>query len=133
MAKRRVYQIPTLFSLKGSVSPEVYEKLLTHLAAAVRDGLPIAFGTDAGVIKHGENAKEFGELAALGLKPLDAIRTATLEAAKAVGLGGQIGTLKAGAFADIIAVEGNPLIDLNALQKVTFVMKAGQPVDRSTL
>lgn len=131
MAKRRVYQLPTLFSLKGSVAPEVYEKLQKHLTAAVRDGLPIAFGTDAGVIKHGENAKEFVELAALGLKPLDAIRTATLEAAKAVNLGGQIGTLKVGAFADIIAVDGNPLNDLTALQKVTFVMKSGQAVDRS--
>ena len=133
MAKRRIYQIPTLFSLKGSVSPEVYEKLQKHLAAAIRDGLPIAFGTDAGVIKHGENAKEFLELAALGLKPLDAIRTATVEAAKAVGLDGQTGTLKTGLFADIIAVEGNPLTDLNALQKVKFVMKAGRPVDRNTL
>jgi len=133
MAKRRVYQIPTLFSLKGSVPPEVYEKLRAHLAAAIRDGLPIAFGTDAGVIKHGENAKEFAELAALGLKPLDAIRTATVDAATAVGLGGQIGTLKTGAFADIIAVEGNPLNDLTALEKVKFVMKAGRPVDRNTL
>jgi imidazolonepropionase-like amidohydrolase len=133
MAKRRVYQIPTLFSLKGSVPPEVFEKLQQHLAAAVRDGLPIAFGTDAGVIKHGENAKEFAELAALGLKPLDAIRSATVDAAKAVGLEGQIGTLKTGAFADIIAVDGNPLSDLSALEKVKFVMKAGRPVDRNTL
>ena len=133
MAKRGVYQIPTLFSLKGSVSPEVYEKLRNHLAAVVGDGLPIAFGTDAGVIKHGENAQEFVELAALGLKPLQAIRTATVDAAKAVGLGGQIGTLKPGALADIIAVEGNPLTDLSALQKVRFVMKAGRPVDRNTL
>jgi imidazolonepropionase-like amidohydrolase len=133
MAKRRVYQIPTLFSLKGSVPPEVFEKLQRHLASAVRDGLPIAFGTDAGVIKHGENAKEFAELAALGLKPLDAIRAATVEAANAVGLGGQIGTLKAGAFADIIAVEGNPLHDLSAFQKVKFVMKAGKPINQDTL
>jgi imidazolonepropionase-like amidohydrolase len=133
MAKRRVYQIPTLFSLKGSVPPEVYEQLRNHLAAVVGDGLPIAFGTDAGVIKHGENAKEFGELAALGLKPLEAIRTATIHAANAVGLGGQIGTVKPGALADIIAVEGNPLTDLTALQKVKFVMKAGRPVDRNTL
>jgi imidazolonepropionase-like amidohydrolase len=133
MAKRRVYQIPTLFSLKGSVPPEVYEQLRNHLAAAIGDGLPIAFGTDAGVIKHGENAKEFAELAALGLKPLEAIRTATIHAASAVGLGGQIGTVRPGAFADIIAVEGNPLTDLTALQKVKFVMKAGRPVDRNSL
>jgi imidazolonepropionase-like amidohydrolase len=132
MAQRRVFQIPTLFSLKGSVPPAVYEKLQKHLAAAVRDGLPIAFGTDAGVLRHGQNAKEFIELAALGLKPLDAILAATVEAAKAVGLEGKTGMLKAGALADIIAVEGNPLDDLTALQKVTFVMKAGRPVDLKT-
>jgi imidazolonepropionase-like amidohydrolase len=61
------------------------------------------------------------------------IRTATVDAANAVGLGGQIGTLKTGAFADIIAVEGNPLTDLSALQKVKFIMKAGRPVDRNSL
>lgn len=133
MAQRRVFQIPTLFSLKGSVPPAVYEKLQQHLAAAVRNGLPIAFGTDAGVIPHGQNAKEFIELAALGLKPVDAIRAATVEAAKAVGLGGQTGVLKVGALADIIAVERNPLNDLSALQKVTFVMKVGRPVDRTSL
>jgi imidazolonepropionase-like amidohydrolase len=133
MAQRRVFQIPTLLSLKGSVPPAVYEQLQKHLGAAVRDGLSIAFGTDAGVLRHGENAKEFMELAALGLKPVEAIRTATVEAAKAVGLGGQTGVLKVGTLADIIAVEGNPLNDLTALQKVTFVMKAGQPIDRSTL
>jgi imidazolonepropionase-like amidohydrolase len=133
MAKRHVYQLPTLFSLKGSVPPEVFEKLQKHLAAAVRDGLPIAFGTDAGVIKHGENAKEFAELIALGMKPIDAIRTATLKGASAVGLADQIGVLKTGAIADVIAVEGNPLTDISALQKIKFVMKAGRPVDRNTL
>lgn len=133
MARRQIYQLPTLFSLKRSVDAGLYEKLRAHLAGALGDKLPIAFGTDAGVIKHGNNAKEFLELAALGMKPIDAIRTATVEAAKAVGLGGQIGVLKNGLRADIIAVEGNPLDDLNALQKVTFVMKAGQPIDRDTL
>jgi imidazolonepropionase-like amidohydrolase len=67
------------------------------------------------------------------LKPIEAIRAATVEAAKAVGLPGEIGVLKGGALADIIAVEGNPLNDLSALQKVTFVMKAGQPINRDTL
>lgn len=133
MVQRPAFQIPTLFSLKKSVTPELYEKLRAHLTVAVRDGLPIAFGTDAGVIRHGQNAKEFIELAALGLKPLEAIRTATLKAAKAVGLADQIGVLKRAALADIIAVEGNPLDDLSALQKVTFVMKAGRPIDLTTL
>jgi imidazolonepropionase-like amidohydrolase len=133
MAQRRVFQIPTLFSLRASVPATVYDKLKKHLGAAFREGLPIAFGTDAGVIRHGQNAKEFAELAGTGLKPIEAIRAATVEAAKAIGRPGQIGVLKGGALADIIAVEGNPLDDLALLQKVKFVMKAGQPVDLSTL
>jgi len=128
MKSRRVYQLLTLFSLKGMAPPTVYEKLQRHLTAAIRDGLPITFGTDAGVIRHGENAKEFLELAAVGLTPRDAIRAATVEAAHAVGLSGQVGVLRVGALADIIAVEGNPLIELTALQKVRFVMKEGQVV-----
>jgi imidazolonepropionase-like amidohydrolase len=133
MAQRRVFQIPTLFSLRANVPATVYDKLQKHLGAAFREGLAIAFGTDAGVIRHGQNAKEFVELAGTGLKPIEAIRTATLDAAKAVGLADQIGVLKGGAVADIIAVEGSPLADLTLLQKVKFVMKAGQPVDLSTL
>jgi imidazolonepropionase-like amidohydrolase len=128
MKSRRVYQLLTLFSLKGRASPTVYQKLQQHLTAAIRDGLPIAFGTDAGVIRHGENAKEFLELAAVGLTPRDAIRAATVEAAHAVGLSGQVGVLRVGALADVIAVEGNPLVDLTALQKVRFVMKEGRVV-----
>ena len=133
MAQRRVFQVPTLFSLRANVAATVYDKLQKHLGAAFREGLPIAFGTDAGVIRHGQNAKEFFELVGMGLKPIEAIRTATVEAAKAVGLPDQIGVLKGGALADIIAVEGNPLNDLSALQKVKFVMKAGQPVDLTAL
>jgi imidazolonepropionase-like amidohydrolase len=133
MAQRHVFQLPTLFSLKKNVNASLYEKLRAHLAASVRDGLPLAFGTDAGVIRHGNNAKEFIELAALGLTPIEAIRTATTQAAAAVGLANQIGVLKSGIRADIIAVEGSPLNDLAALQKVTFVMKAGQPVDLASL
>ncbi len=129
MAQRRVFQLPTLFSLKKS-TPAVYEQLQRHLTAAVRDGLPIAFGTDAGVIPHGANAKEFPELAAIGLTPLESIRAATVQAAEVVGMAGQIGVLKTGALADIIAVEGNPLTDLLALQKVKFVMKGGRVVER---
>jgi imidazolonepropionase-like amidohydrolase len=128
MVSRRTYQLLTLFSFKGKSPPTLYEKLQLHLTAAIRDGLPIAFGTDAGVIRHGENAKEFLELAAVGLTPQDAIRAATVEAAQAVGLSGRVGVLRVGALADVIAVEGNPLIDLTALQKVRFVMKEGQVV-----
>jgi hypothetical protein len=126
MASRRIYQLLTLFSLKGRASPTVYQKLQRHLMIVIRDGLPIAFGTDAGMIRHGQNAKEFLELAVVGLTPQDAIRAATVEAAHTVGLSGRVGVLRVGAIADVIAVEGNPLIDLTALQKVRFVMKEGR-------
>ena len=69
----------------------------------------------------------------IGATTAVAIGTAAIAAANAVGLGGQIGTLKTGTAADIIAVEGNPLNDLSALQKVKFIMKAGRPVDLKTL
>jgi imidazolonepropionase-like amidohydrolase len=130
MKRRGVYQLPTLFSLKTAAAPAIYEQLQRHLAAAVRDGLPVAFGTDAGVIRHGENAQEFLELAAISMSPLAAIRSATVEAAKAVGLERQVGVLRPGALADVIAVQGNPIVDLSALQRVTFVMKDGAIVPR---
>ena len=128
MKHRRVYQLLTLASLKQS-APDAYGKLREHLRGAIREGLPVAFGTDAGVIPHGENAKELFELAAIGLTPLEAIRAATMHAAAAVGLEGKVGVLKVDALADIIAVEGNPLLDLGALQKIKFIMKEGQEIE----
>ena len=128
MKTRRVQQLPTLWSFKRGNPPELYERLRAHMASAARLGLPIAFGTDAGVIVHGTNATEFVELEAIGLTKAAAIRAATIDAARAVGMEGQIGVLEAGKFADVIGVTGNPLDDLRALQKVTFVMKGGAVV-----
>ena len=128
MKQRRVRQLTTLSSLKQANPPALYERLRTHMADAVRAGLPIAFGTDAGVIPHGSNASEFFELEAIGLSRTDAIRAATVHAAEAVGLGGEIGVLEKGRLADVIAVNGNPLEDLHALQSVRFVMKGGVAV-----
>ncbi len=118
-----VYQLTTLSSLRKAAP---FESLRSHLRGAVRLGLPLAFGTDAGVIPHGANAGEFAELSAIGLAPAAAIRAATLAAARAVGLEGQVGTLRPGAFADVIGVDGNPLEDLTALGRVRFVMKGGR-------
>ena len=125
MKVRDVRQLPTLWSFKQGNPPALYEQLRAHMAGAVRDGLPIAFGTDAGVIPHGSNANEFLELESIGLSRIDAIRAATIHAAKAVGMAGDVGVLRQGTLADIIAVRGNPLDDLRALQNVTFVMKGG--------
>jgi imidazolonepropionase-like amidohydrolase len=125
MKTRDVRQLPTLWSFKRGNPPELYEQLRTHMAGAIRGGLPIAFGTDAGVIPHGSNANEFLELEAVGLSRLEAIRAATIYAAKAVGMASDVGALDKGKLADVIAVRGNPLEDLRALQSVTFVMKGG--------
>ena len=125
MKQRGARQLTTLWSFKRANPPALYEQLRAHMTDAVRGGLPIAFGTDAGVIPHGSNASEFLELAAIGLSQADAIRAATVHAAEAVGLAGEIGVLEKGRLADVIAVSGNPLDDLRALQSVKFVMKSG--------
>jgi imidazolonepropionase-like amidohydrolase len=124
MKARAIPQLPTLFSLSGN-TPERVSALKTHIRGAVAAGLPIAFGTDAGVIPHGQNAREFEHLASIGLDAPSAIRSATLSAARAVGMPDDIGTLSRGRLADVIGVEGDPLRDLGALQRVRFVMKDG--------
>jgi imidazolonepropionase-like amidohydrolase len=129
MKQRGILQLPTLFSFAGG-KPEALRALQDHLRGAVAAGLPIAFGTDAGVIPHGENAREFEHLAAIGLDPRAAIRAATVSAAAAVGLSKDVGVLSPGRLADVIGVVGNPLEDVRLLQKVQFVMKEGVIVKR---
>lgn len=92
---------------------------------AVAAGIRIAFGTDAGVFPHGQNAREFAAMVQLGMKPADAIRSATLAAAQLLGVEDR-GLLAAGKLADVIAVRGNPLEDVTTLQHVVFVMKGGR-------
>jgi imidazolonepropionase-like amidohydrolase len=129
MKQRGIFQLPTLFSFAGG-KPEALRALQDHLRGAVAAGLPVAFGTDAGVIPHGENAREFEHLAAIGLDPRAAIRAATVSAAAAVGLSKDVGVLSPGRLADVIGVVGNPLDDVRLLQKVQFVMKEGTIVKR---
>jgi imidazolonepropionase-like amidohydrolase len=88
-------------------------------------GAPIAFGTDAGVYPHGDNAKQFATMVAWGMTPIEAIRAATLEAAKLLGLSGKVGDLAPGDYADVVAVSGDPLADVGTLQRVRFVMQGG--------
>lgn len=126
MKQRGVYQLSTLFSLERSGPPPAVDALREHVGPAVRAGLPLAFGTDAGVIRHGTNAREFDALRAAGLSPADLIRAATVSAARALGMAGEVGRLMPGHFADIIAVSGNPLDDPSALGRVVFVMKGGR-------
>ncbi len=88
-------------------------------------GVLMAFGTDAGVYPHGDNAKQFAKMVQWGMTPLEAIRAATLEAAKLLGKPDDIGSLAPGHYADLIAVEGDPLSDVTTLERVKFVMQNG--------
>ena len=92
---------------------------------AVQAGVKMAFGTDAGVYPHGDNAKQFFYMVKFGMTPAQAIRAGTSSAADLIGRAKDVGTIEAGKFADIIAVTGDPLADVRALEHVDFVMKGG--------
>ncbi|PKD42421.1 metal-dependent hydrolase family protein [Rhodohalobacter barkolensis] len=92
---------------------------------AYRYGVKIAFGTDAGVFHHGDNAKEFGFMVEAGMPEIEALLSATQTASVVLGLENEIGSIEAGKSADIIAVSGNPLSDISVLENVNFVMKEG--------
>lgn len=95
---------------------------------AVELGVPLAFGSDAGVFPHGLNARQFAYMVANGMTPLQAVRSATVEAAKVLGKEGELGTLRTGAYADLIAVSGSPLEDVRVLESVAGVIKGGVEV-----
>jgi imidazolonepropionase-like amidohydrolase len=95
---------------------------------AYKKGVNILFGTDAGVFKHGLNAKEFGYMVEVGMPPMEAIQSATLVPAKLLKVDDLYGSLSKGKKADIIAVENNPLDDISTLENVIFVMKHGNIV-----
>jgi imidazolonepropionase-like amidohydrolase len=92
---------------------------------AAKAGVKIAFGTDAGVYPHGWNAKQFAHMVKWGLTPMQAIQAATVSAADLLGWNDKVGVIAPGAFADIIAVDGDPLKDVTELERVKFVMKGG--------
>jgi imidazolonepropionase-like amidohydrolase len=93
---------------------------------AYKAGVPIAFGTDAGVFRHGENAREFVYMSEAGMPVKDILKAATITNATILGKGDVLGQLKPGFRADIVAVKGNPLKDVTTLKDVLFVMKDGQ-------
>ena len=100
--------------------------MLDMLRRAHEGGVNVAFGTDTGVSRHGDNAKEFGLMVEAGFTPEEAIRSATVVAAEHLQMSKDIGTLEAGKFADLIAVKTDPLKDIQALETVDFVMKGGK-------
>jgi imidazolonepropionase-like amidohydrolase len=116
--------------------PEMYRKKEIDLAKvsfdnmsrAMKAGVKIAFGTDAAVYPHGLNARQFAVYVKMGFTPLQAIQSATVNAADLLGWSDRIGAIEAGKFADIIAVEGDPTQDITTLERVKWVMKGGEVV-----
>lgn len=123
-----VFVIPTLASLTAGDTSAVGRGLVAAIGRAYRANVTLVFGTDGGVLPHGQNAQEFAALTAAGVSPLDAIRAATVNAARAFRLADSVGTIAAGSVADIIAVDGDPLTDISALTRVAFVMQRGRVV-----
>jgi len=101
------------------------EKMEVVLREAIRRGVKMAMGTDAGIMPHGDNAKEFGYYVRMGMTPMQAIETGTVSAAALLDMGDEIGHLASGMAADIVATDDNPLDDIAALENITFVMKGG--------
>jgi imidazolonepropionase-like amidohydrolase len=107
---------------------EVIPAARKNIAHAFSSGVKVAFGTDAAVYPHGLNAHEFAVMVRLGLTPLQAIQAGTINAADLLGWSGKVGTLEPGAWADIVAVDGDPVKDVTTLERVKFVMKGGEVV-----
>jgi imidazolonepropionase-like amidohydrolase len=141
--KSGAYYVPTLSTVNGYIerlaanpgaySPEVRAKVEWRikvtgesLRKAVPKGVKIAFGTDAGVSKHGRNADEFELMVKFGMTPAAALQAATVNAADLLGLQAEVGTIEPGKRADLIAVDGDPLVDVTVLKRVPFVMKDGR-------
>ncbi|SNZ01419.1 metal-dependent hydrolase family protein [Flagellimonas pacifica] len=139
MKKQGTYLVPTAYlneptdlshlpEAMRKKAEEIMPKARASHSEAIRKGVKIAFGTDVGapkVIAHGENAKEFKTLVNLGMSNINAIKTATINAADLLSMTDR-GLLEVGMRADIVAVDGNPLDDIKALERVKFVMKGGE-------
>ena len=105
---------------------EVGVQIQQTFGKAYKAGVKIAFGTDAGVYAHGKNALEFGYMVEAGMPPMEAIKAATVNAADLLGISEKTGSISKGKFADIVAVDGDPLSDIKVMTKVNFVMKEGK-------
>ncbi|MBT8144414.1 MAG: amidohydrolase family protein [Gammaproteobacteria bacterium] len=105
----------------AAIGPQIQDTF----ARAYRAGVRIAFGTDSGVSAHGDNAREFQLMVEAGMPPMEAIRSATMTAAELLGMADELGSIESGKIADLVAVTGDPLEDIELLQDIVFVMKDG--------
>ena len=143
MKRRGTFLVPTLMAYEGidpatqKLPPEIAAKAraairgrAASMKLALEAGVKIALGTDAGVIRHGTNAREFRLMVKFGMSPLAALRAGTSSAAELLGIADQTGSVTKGKAADLVAVPGNPLEDITVTERVFFVMKAGDVVRR---
>ncbi|MCJ8211301.1 amidohydrolase family protein [Mucilaginibacter sp. RS28] len=121
-AKNKNYFPPVIARKALEVGPQIQNTF----AKAYKSGVKIAFGTDAGVYPHGKNWMEFGYMVEAGMPAMEAIKAATTSAADLLGISNQTGSISKGKFADIVAVDGDPLQDIKVMGKVSFVMKEGK-------
>lgn len=140
--KNGTYLVPTIIAgrsvmdsakVKGYFPPVIARKALevgpqiqNTFGKAYKAGVKIAFGTDAGVYPHGKNWMEFGYMVEAGMPPMEAIKAATTSAADLLGITAKTGSITKGKFADIVAVDGDPLRDIKAMGNMAFVMKEGK-------
>jgi imidazolonepropionase-like amidohydrolase len=140
MKARGTYLVPTLYVgdwlfesyAQLGLTQNMIDKLKAvipqareHVARAFAEHVKVAFGTDAGVYPHGLNAREFAVMVKLGMTPLAAIQSATINAADLLGWGDKVGAIEPGHYADLIAIEGDPVANVRLLENVKFVMKGG--------
>ena len=136
MREKQIFAVPTFtvseFFADHAATPEAAKRendlLSLHAAEFKRQlaaGVPFAMGSDVGPFPHGTQAREFVLMVKFGMTPLAAIQAGTINGAKLLGWQDKIGVLKPGFAADVVAVPGNPLENITALQKVSFVMKNG--------
>jgi imidazolonepropionase-like amidohydrolase len=140
LKKNGTWYVPTLYVVETILAPgnplkiqeenlakarEVKGHMRGAFRAALRNGVKIAFGTDAGVFPHGDQVREFKIYVDEGLTPMQAIQTATRNAAELIGWETRVGTIERGKYADLVAVAGDPLKDITELERVRWVMKGG--------
>jgi imidazolonepropionase-like amidohydrolase len=141
MKQRGTYLVPTLYTgdfllenmqalrladFLVAKAKEVLPTAKKNVAHAVQSGVKVVLGTDAGVFPHGLNARELNAMVQAGLSRLGAIQAATVNAADLLGWSDRVGTVETGKWADLVAVDGDPLEDIRRLEVVKFVMKGGK-------
>jgi len=134
MVQKGTYLVPTLYhyqldrerDMKRHGGYSVAEISERSFSRAVAQGVKVAFGSGVGPFPHGSQVKEFEYMVKFGMRPVQAIRAATIEAATLMGWNDRIGSVEPGKFADLVAVEGDPTNDITEMERVKFVMKGGQ-------